>query len=487
MAIQHQGYSGVIAEVDADRQAAVVLNSDMSKAGYAVLATRNDEGAFTDNTYNKNPETDADFRLRTAGETVEFTESWAGAALNSAQWSSTVTTMTTAVAGGYLSLNSGSNAAVNTVARVTSYRTLAIRQPFPLAIDIPIQVAAASVGIPNTTWEIGLFFATGVAAPTDGVFLRMNASGALRLVSRFNGSETESADIDYNATPTGWSSALLPVNTDRHVVIVMTAHDVELWIDNVLVAELDQPPGVPTFSQAQSLPISFRIYNAAVVPSSATILKIGPITASTVGMDNAPTFAQIAALSGHGGYQGQSGGTMGQTATFTNSADPSAASLSNTSASYATLGGLWTFAAPAGAATDFALFGYQVPAAAAGSHNKNLLITGVRIDSVNVGAAVATTATVLAWGIAVGCTAASLATAEAATTKSPRRLALGMQAWVVGAAIGTQGTPISMDFSAAPLLAEPGTYVHIIVRVPVGTATASQVIRGTVTIASHHA
>ena len=478
MSIQHQGYSGVIAEVDADRQAAVVLNSDMSKAGYAVLATRNDEGAFTDNTYNKNPETDADFRLRTAGETVEFTESWSGAALNSAQWSSTVTTMATAVAGGYLSLNSGSNAAVNTVARVTSYRTLAIRQPFPLAIDIPIQVAAASVGIPNTTWEIGLFFATGVSAPTDGVFLRMNASGALRLVSSFNGSETESADIDYSATPTGWSSALLPVNTDRHVVIVRTAHDVELWIDDVLVAKLDLPPGVPTFSQAQSLPISFRIYNAAVVPSSATILKIGPITASTVGMDNAPTFAQIAALSGHGGYQGQSGGTMGQTATFTNSADPSAASLSNTSASYATLGGLWTFAAPAGAATDFALFGYQVPT------SYRFVITGVSISSCNTVAAVATTATALEWSLGVGSTAVSLATADATAaspTSAPRRISLGKQSFAIGAAAEACATDVQRTF-LSPIAVESGRFLHVILQVPTGTATATEIFRGTVTI-----
>lgn len=488
MAIEIKSGAGSdIATVNADKQLLVRTSDDASKAGYAVIACRNDEGDVTGSTDNLNPECDADFRQRVALELEEFNESFAGSALNSAQWSSTVTTAATAVSAGYLALNSAASAAVNAVARVTSYRTFAIRQPFPVYIDIPIQINATSVGIANTTWEIGFFIATGTTAPTDGVFLRMNASGELRLVCNFNGTETQSDPIDYTTTVTAWGAALLPVNTDRQIVIGMTAHDVELWIDDALIVRLSQPAAIPTFSVSQQLPISFRLYNAAVAPASATTLKIGPVTVSTSGRANGPTFAEMVALSGGGGYQGQSGGTMGQTASFTNSTDPTAATLSNTSPSYSGLGGLFQFAAPAGAVTDFALFGYQVPATAVGSHNKNLLIKGIYIDAVNVGAAVATTATVLQWGIAVGSTAASLATAEAAAAKAPRRIAVGMQAWVVGAAIGAQAQRLGLDFSQAPLLVEPGTYVHIIVRVPIGTATASQVIRGTCTIVAMHA
>ena len=66
------------------------------------------------------------------------------------------------------------------------------------------------------------------------------------------------------------------------------------------------------------------------------------------------------------------------------------------------------------------------------------------------------------------------------------RIAAGIQSWVVGAAIGAPVESISLDFSQAPLLAEPGTRIQIIVRVPIGTATASQVIRGTCTIIGQH-
>ena len=138
--------------------------------------------------------------------------------------------------------------------------------------------------------------------------------------------------------------------------------------------------------------------------------------------------------------------------------------------------------APAGAETDFAIFGFQVPAAAAGSMNRNLLVRKIRISAINIGAAVATTATVIAWGVGVGSSGASLATAEGATTRAPRRLPIGMQSWVVGAAIGAQAPDIELDCSDAPLLVEPGTYLHIIARVVIGTATASQQIRGTVSV-----
>ena len=51
--------------------------------------------------------------------------------------------------------------------------------------------------------------------------------------------------------------------------------------------------------------------------------------------------------------------TQVQAAQWANSAAPASAALSNTAAGYATLGGLFQFAAVAGAATDYALFGFQ--------------------------------------------------------------------------------------------------------------------------------
>lgn len=472
--------------VNTDGAALVTTNADSTRTGPVPVTGRADPGAFTGEIHDVDVEVDDDFRARVAQDAILYQESWAGAALNSAKWTSVVTTAATAVASAQLSLNSASSAAANAVARVTSYTTFPMAPGFHLQVDVPFQIAAASVGIPNTTIEMGLFIASGTTAPTDGVFVRINASGEFRLVANFNGTETQSDPIVFSTMPTGWSGPLLTVNADRQMMLVIASNHVDLWIDDTLVTSLDQPAGQPSFCQAQQLPLNFRIYNAASVPASATMLKIGPCTISMGGMGNAMTYNDALAVSEAGGYQGQSGGTMGQTANNSNSAAPAAATLANATAGYATLGGRFSFAAVAGAETDYALFAYLVPAVAANAHNRGLLIRGVRIDAVNLGAAVATTATVLEWSIGVGATQVTLATvADTATAKATRRHACGVQSWVVGAAIGAPVGAIDVDFGEA-LYCAPGQYVHVILRMPVGTATASQVIRGLVGINAVH-
>jgi hypothetical protein len=83
--------------------------------------------------------------------------------------------------------------------------------------------------------------------------------------------------------------------------------------------------------------------------------------------------------------------------------------------------------------------------------------------------------------IGVGSSAVSLATADSLTTaaRAPRRLALGSQVFPIGAAIGAQATRIDVNLDA-PLVCEPGCFVHIMLKMPLGTATASQIIRGIV-------
>jgi hypothetical protein len=185
---------------------------------------------------------------------------------------------------------------------------------------------------------------------------------------------------------------------------------------------------------------------------------------------------------GYGSYQYATGAaSIGQTAQWTNSTAPANATLSNTAAGYTTLGGLFSFAAVAGAATDYALFALQVPLGSASVPGRNLYIRGVRIETVNTGAAVATTPTTLQWALGVGASAVSLATTESTTTKAPRRIPLGIQSFVVGDVAGKQGNTIDVNFDAA-VVVNAGEFVHIILRMPIGTATASQVLIGQVTI-----
>lgn len=164
-----------------------------------------------------------------------------------------------------------------------------------------------------------------------------------------------------------------------------------------------------------------------------------------------------------------------QTANHANSTSPSSASLSNTAAGYATLGGRWQFAAVGGAATDYALFAYLVPT------GYRLRIKGVAISTVNTGAAVATTATIMDWSLGVNATQVSLATTDSGSVYEVRRIPLGVQAFLSGAAIGAVANDLWRTFENAPIV-QAGRYVHVILQMPVATATGSQVIRGDVMI-----
>lgn len=159
-----------------------------------------------------------------------------------------------------------------------------------------------------------------------------------------------------------------------------------------------------------------------------------------------------------------------------NSTSPVDATLSNTAAGYSKLGGRYSFASIASAATDYALFAYQVPT------TLRAFITGISIDAMVTGAANATTATILDWALGVNANAVSLATADVAGVGAPRRIPLGTMSCLAAAAIGGQFTsPIRQNFPT-PIVVEPGRFIHVILQVPLMTATASEVIRGDVMI-----
>jgi hypothetical protein len=164
--------------------------------------------------------------------------------------------------------------------------------------------------------------------------------------------------------------------------------------------------------------------------------------------------------------------TGAQTENHTNSTGPVSATLSNTAAGYTTLGGKYQFVAVGSAATDYALFAFTVPA------GSRFLCEGVRIGVRNAGAAVATTATVLEWAMGFNSSAVSLATANII------RRQVGTQILPIGTAVDNSApTADDIDISfETPEVVESGRFVHVILTMPVATATASQVIRGQVMV-----
>jgi hypothetical protein len=458
------GSSANTAAVDADNNLQTNLPIVPAQAGYAAMLSCVDEGSTTGTRVTREPEATTDYRLRVGMDSVLLSEAFLGTALNTAQWFQSLTTMTLTVSGGFARLNAGSSLTSGHLAILRSYRTFPLYGSFPTYFETTAVITGVQA---NAVVEIGAGLVAGTSAPTDGVFFRW-ASGEFRCVINNAGVETQSGVLTS------------PSVNERHKYSIVVGQDgVEFWVDDVLQVIIPTPAGLDSPTASNSQPMVYRVYNNNTVAQAVQIL-VADCFATLGDTQTGKPWPHVLAGLGGGSYQGQTGGTMGTTANYANSAAPaSATGATNTTAGYATLGGQWQIAAPAGAETDLILFAFQVPAASNAISGKNLYVTGIRIDAVNTGAAVATTATIMQWGLGVGATAVTMATAEGAGTKASRRLTLGYQSFPVGAAIGAQATPIDVNFDA-PLFVEAGNYLHVLLKIPVGTATGSQILRGVV-------
>ena len=453
--------SGNVAEVDSVKNLLVttpqsVNSTNSTKVGYTFLAVGPQNKALT----SVGPMG----RLAIGTQTLELFDPIDGAAVNSNIWNQpapTTFTIAQSATTGFMVLNNGASIAINAQCQINSIKRIQLINTF--VPQVRILFKTPNVPQANATMELGFGTATGTAAPTDGAFFRWSSSGEFRCVCAFNSAETSSG-----------------VLTAPSVNVVHTAHlvfrgtKVEFWIDEALVSEVSAAAGNPNPTSSSRIPLFVRVYNGASSPVTAPELHIGAVSLWRNDLNSNKLWPSQLSTIGRNLMQSPVT-TFAQTANHANSTSPTSATLSNTAAGYTTLGGRFQFAAPVGAATDFALFGFQVPA------DYQLIITGLRIDAVNTGAAVATTATVLNWGIGVNSSAVSLATTDTATTWAPRRVPIGMQSWIAGAAIGAAAEAIDMQFDT-PYTVDGGRFFHIIVQVPVGTATAAQVILGNVTI-----
>lgn len=457
MAVIQGGTSGVLADVDANKALQVVLPTDPNNAGYAKLLDSNgDEILTTENG-----------ALDMSQDNMILYEQVEGSALNVNVWSTSVLTMAIAQANGFITLNSAAITTINTYAILSSQKSIPLYGALPFKIQINLKVNTLPEA--NATMEVGIGTVATTAAPTDGCFFRWNSSAELRAIINNNGSEIASVAL---------STSLIPVNTTTLLGIVVVEDLVQFFVDDVLVAENIVAAANAFPTNAGRLPIFARTYTGGSAPATAPQISIGQVLAVQQAMNQNKMWGEIQTLLGRGCYQSPVT-TFDQTANHANSTSPTSATLSNTAAGYTTLGGRWQFAAPAGAATDFALFGFQVPA------GYQLIISAIKISSMNTGAVVTTTATILDWSLAVNSSAVSLATTQSPPTSyAPKRIPLGTQGFVTGAGIGQSANELWFEF-LTPIVCDGGRFVHIIVQVPVGTATASQVIRGDVTICGY--
>jgi hypothetical protein len=465
------GASSDLAGVNTDTELMVALTKALQKAGYAVLAGEASPAGGTDGKLIRAADVSIDRRLRVGVDNPFWDDAFNHAQLNLSKYAILSSTATVAQTGNAVVLNSGNSVASAAACLFRTWRSFPVLGRFAQSAVAAFTLSQAPVANNVIEWGFGAPNTVAPYAPGDGVFMRVTAAGILQLVINVNGSETSEASL----------LTLLP-NTMYEAKIIVDANRTELYINGLLEAAIDKPvnnhvtinPAVPLFARchntaATATAQNFRIVRWAVNTMDGNLMRLWPTAMGGMGNNcvNAPD-----------------GAAAGQSGNYVNSTGPVSAALSNTAAGYTTLGGQWQFAAVAGAETDYALFGFQVPAfaGAGGPPGRNLIIRGVRIETFNMGAAVATTPHLLQWAIGVGASAVSLATVDSGTAagRAPRRLPLGIQSLPVGAAVGAAATPIDVNFDA-PLIVEPGTFLHLILKMPVASATASQIVRGIAT------
>lgn len=390
-----------------------------------------------------------------------FIEQFEGGTIHPIRWKITATTMAatqSSIAG--LTINSGAITTVSTGYMLQSNRAFLRSQRQPLHGKFRARLWHFN----NAVMELGFGDATTFnGANTTGAYWQVAANGVVQPVLTFNGVDITGTDVRGSLDLTKYYTFDVFMDDDEATFM---AQDTSTGLV-VSKQNIKLPLSAQRLFSATQLPMLLRCYNTGVAPATAPQMIVTAVYVAMLdGITNAPQPHIMAMMHRDATSRFDSGA---QTAQFANSAAPASAVLSNTAAGYTTLGGLFQFAAVAGAATDYALFGFQVPSPA------TLVVTGIDIESWNTGAAVATTPTLLTWGLATNQTAVSLATAGAA------RIGLGAQDFAVGAAIGARAQRLSKQFQT-PVVCGPGRFLDIILRMPVGTATASQVIAGMVNI-----
>jgi hypothetical protein len=469
------------ADVNASSELAVALSKVPGNAGYANLLGENHDGAAGLPALRRAIYVSPEKRLGIGQDSLLWDDTFHHSVFNLRKYFNIASATALSVGGGFLTFNATALTTANSGQICRTHRTFPVLGNFPVTMDFWFSLALVPQAQNIIEIGLGIPGAAVATSPSDGIYMLIDTAGALQLVSNYNGTLTTSGAITLPAA-VAWTAGRV-----YHAEIVVHGDRVELYFDGIYIGQVlrSSAASVGGMSQNQSGFLFARWFNAAATVG-AQKLNIAR-WAVTLG-DGSFSRSWPATRAGLGDHLATSpdGVAVAQLDTIVNSTAPVSATLSNTAAGYALPGGNFQFAAVAGAETDYALFAYQVPTASVSQPGRNMVITGIEIDSFNMGAAVATTPTLLTWYLGIGATAVSLATADAATTtttRAPHKKFLGSQSFPIGALIGARADrSVSVDFSQGPLVVEPGTFLHIIVRMPVGTATVSQVIRGGVAV-----
>jgi len=467
--------SGNGLEVDASNRALVRLPDATTPANVGGLRmfSENDPGTVTGNASLLSPETDVDCRLRVSQDTLMDSETFNYTAQNTGKYTYSNTTATITWGTGGLLTNASSITTTTTGVTFSSYAM------FPMLgsteVHCEMEASFSSQPVANTIIDFGMFLRGGSNpyAPTDGAYFRLNSAGLFGVINH-NGSETTTTVFDFAYTN----------STVYTFLISYHERETRFWINDVLYGTIPTPVGQGQPFMSASLPFSLRHAITGGAAGGIMQFTLRDYTVSVGGLMAADNLNAISSRM-FGAYQGLSGGTMGSLANYANSANPTAAVPTNTTAALGTgLGGQFWETVSLAVNTDGIICSYQVPAGTVSVPGKRLVIRGVGLTSY-VQTVVVGGPYVSQYSLAFGHTAVSLATAEAAAAKAPRRIPLAGLTGLVTAnqAVSTmvsQPGGSFVDFGDAPIFVNPGEFVALVTK-HVGTVGSTGTVAHVVT------
>jgi hypothetical protein len=465
------GTSGLDADVDANNRIKVNLDTGANPAqvGGVRMFQETDDGAITGTPQLRSIEADEDYRMRIAHEGIFDNETFNYTAQNTGKHIYRNTTMTLAWAASGLTTNSTNITTATTGASFQTYAEFPILGTAQLYCEMTGSFNAATNT--NTVIDFGMFRAatTNPFAPTDGVYFRLTSAGLFGVTNN-NGTETATSVFPFTHA----------LNRKYQFIIAMHERSVEFWIDGILYATLEAQVGQSQPCMSSSLPFMLRHAIVGGAAGAAISFTLNDY-AVTLGGPNIPLTASMMGQRVYGSYQGLSGIAMGTLANFANSANPTAAVPTNTTAALGTgLGGQFWETDTLAVTTDGIIMSYGLAAPSANIQGRRLVVRSVKIESF-VQTALTGGGYNAVWSLAFGHTSVALNTAEAVTAKAPRRVALGNQSVAAAAAALTALQVVSVDFGDAPVFVNPGEFIAI-VKKKVGTAPSAGVIAHTITL-----
>lgn len=479
--------SGNVVEVAGANQLKVITETDAYANSANVGAVRAmgevDGGFITGNAILRPQEVDNDYRTRVSQDLILDEEVFNYTAQNTGKHNLLATTMAATWTAGQFTTNSGSITTTTTGVQLSTYAFFPVTGTTTLSLDTELAFSAQPTA--NTFVEFGVGApGTAVTAPTDGVFFRLTSAG-LQGISSFNGSEV-STGIFAAAGGTGtWAY----VNNKRYQFIAYQAMtEAVFWVNDgtgaVMLGSIPLPAGQSRMSMASSSQAFFKHSIRGGAAGGTLQVLVGAYNVRQGG-GNISTTASTGGNRALGSYQGLSGGTMGSLANYANSANPTAAVPTNTTAALGSgLGGQFWETVSLAVNTDGIISSYQVPLGTVNVQGRRLVIRGIGLMSY-IQTVIAGGPYVAQYSLAFGHTAVSLATAEAATTKAPRRIALaGLTQLVTAAqAVSTmvaQPGGSFVDLGDAPIYVNPGEFVQLVTK-HVGTAGTTGTVAHVVT------